>query len=88
MEVCVGGEEFVYKPVALLNASPRATHAQASLRETVTTMSGRLVDEASIDVPLLGRKLDERGIVEDPEISSSVRTALAAFERYFNCAPC
>jgi chromate reductase, NAD(P)H dehydrogenase (quinone) len=84
----VGGEEFVYKPVALLNASPRATHAQASLMETVKTMSGRLVTEASIDVPLLGRNLDERGIVEDPEISSSVRAALAAFERYFTCAPC
>ncbi|HVG06114.1 MAG TPA: NADPH-dependent FMN reductase [Thermoanaerobaculia bacterium] len=75
----VGGEEFVYKPVALLNASPRATHAQASLMETVKTMSGRLVTEASVDVPLLGRNLDERGIVEDPELSASVREALAAF---------
>src|SRR6187455_908910 len=27
----VGGEEFVYKPVALFNASPRSNHAQASL---------------------------------------------------------
>jgi chromate reductase, NAD(P)H dehydrogenase (quinone) len=59
--------------------------------ETVKTMSGRLVAEASIDVPLLGRKLDERGIVEDPEISASVRAALAAFaltiERNSNCGP-
>ena len=84
----VGGEEFVYKPVALFNASPRATHAQASLMETVKTMSGRLVTEASIDVPLLGRNLDEHGIVEDPEISASIRAALAALERYLTCAPC
>jgi chromate reductase, NAD(P)H dehydrogenase (quinone) len=80
----VGGEEFVYMPVALFNASPRSTHAQESLMETVRTMSGRLVAEASIDVPLLGRNLDERGILEDPEISVSVREAL---ERYLACAP-
>jgi NAD(P)H-dependent FMN reductase len=34
----VGSGELVGKPVALLNASPRATHAQASLIETLTTM--------------------------------------------------
>lgn len=83
----VGGEEFVDKPVALFNASPRSTHAQASLMETVKTMSGRLVAEASITVPLLGRNLDPRGIVEDPAISSTIREALAAFERYLACVP-
>lgn len=31
----VGNESFVHKPVALLNASSRATHAQAALRETI-----------------------------------------------------
>lgn len=35
----VGGEEFVGKPIALLNASPRSTHAQACLTEIVTVMS-------------------------------------------------
>jgi NAD(P)H-dependent FMN reductase len=77
----VGGEEFVYKPVALFNASPRSRHAQESLMETVKTMSGRLVPEASIDVPLLGRNLDERGIAEDPELSAAVRGALIQFAR-------
>jgi NAD(P)H-dependent FMN reductase len=77
----VGGEEFINKPVALLNASPRATHAQASLAETITTMSGRLVAEASIAVPLLGARLDAAGIAARPEIAGAVRTALAAFAR-------
>jgi chromate reductase len=77
----VGGEEFIYKPVALLNASPRATHAQASLAETITTMSGRLVAEASIAVPLLGVKLDAAGIAAHPEISGVLRDAIAAFAR-------
>jgi NAD(P)H-dependent FMN reductase len=77
----VGGSEFPGKPVALLNASPRATHAQASLTETIRTMSARFIPEASIDVSLLGRKLDAAGIVADPELASAVRAAIAAFTR-------
>jgi NAD(P)H-dependent FMN reductase len=75
----VGGEEFVAKPVALLNASPRSTRALESLTETVTVMSARLVSEASITVPLLGTKLDAAGIVAQPEIATALRTALSAF---------
>jgi chromate reductase, NAD(P)H dehydrogenase (quinone) len=77
----VGGVEFIDKPVALLNASPRAIHAQASLRETIATMSGRLVDQASIALPLLGKGLDEDAMVADPQISKALREALAAFVR-------
>jgi chromate reductase len=75
----VGGDEFIRKPVALLNASPRATHAQASLAETITTMSGRIVAEASIAVPLLGGKLDAAGIAANTEIANALREALEAF---------
>lgn len=75
----VSGEEFVRKPIALFNASPRATHAQASLTEILTTMSGRIVPGASIAVPLLGKKLDAAGIIADPEISGEVRAAIVAF---------
>jgi NAD(P)H-dependent FMN reductase len=77
----VGGEEFIDKPVALLNASSRATYAQASLIETITAMSGRLVDEASITLPLLGKTLGEADIVANPEMSSALRAALATFAR-------
>jgi NAD(P)H-dependent FMN reductase len=77
----VGGDEFIRKPVALFNASPRASHAQASLAETITTMSGRIVAEASIAVLLLGRNLDAAGIAASPEIADAVRAALAAFAR-------
>jgi NAD(P)H-dependent FMN reductase len=77
----VGGSEFVYKPVALFNATPPSTFAMDSLRETVVTMSARLVDEASIAVPLRGKRLDAAGIVADPEIAGAVREALAAFAR-------
>ena len=77
----VSGEEFVHKPVALVNASPRATHAQAALTEIVTVMSGRIVPEASITVSLTGRPLDPAALSVDPEISVALRQAVTAFAR-------
>ncbi|HEU4585005.1 MAG TPA: NADPH-dependent FMN reductase, partial [Gemmatimonadaceae bacterium] len=75
----VGGPEFVYKPVALFNASPRASYAQESLAETIRTMSGRIISEASLSLPLLGRGLDAEGIIERPELASAIRRAIIAF---------
>lgn len=75
----VSGEEFVSKPIALFNASPRAIHAQASLVEIVTTMAGRIVPEASITVSLLGKNLDAAGIVANSEISGELQAAIIAF---------
>lgn len=74
----VGSGELVFKPVALLNASPRSTHGQASLTETLTVMTAALVPEATVAVPLAGRKLDAEGIVADPGLSTLLRGALAA----------
>jgi chromate reductase, NAD(P)H dehydrogenase (quinone) len=77
----VGCEAFVNKPVALLNTSPRAVHAQASLKETISTMSAHIVEEASITVPILGDStLDEAGIVADPGTSRALREALQALK--------
>ena len=77
----VGGSEFVEKPIVLFNATPPATYAQASLTETITIMSGRLIQEAYVEVPLRGKSLDENAIVAHPEISAAVRAGLAAFAR-------
>ncbi len=79
----VGCEAFVNKPVALLNASPRAVHGQASLKETVSVMSALIIDEASITVPILGSRLDEAGIVSHPEISRALRESLQALRTAF-----
>lgn len=75
----VSGDEFPGKPVALINTSPRATHAQASLIEITTTMSGRIISEASIALPLLGRNLDAAGIIADSELSEALQAAIARF---------
>jgi NAD(P)H-dependent FMN reductase len=43
---------FVDKPVAIFNASPRSVHADAALREILTTMSANLVADACLALPL------------------------------------
>ncbi|HEY9426305.1 MAG TPA: NADPH-dependent FMN reductase [Gemmatimonadaceae bacterium] len=75
----VGGPEFVYKPVALFNTSPRSSFAQESLAETIRTISGRIITEASIALPLLGRGLDTNGIIACPELASTIRDAISVF---------
>lgn len=72
----VSGDEFIGMPVALLNASPRATHAQAALREVISTMSGCVIESASISVPLLGSHLEAGDIVNHGEIAAQLTQAL------------
>jgi chromate reductase, NAD(P)H dehydrogenase (quinone) len=74
----VSFEPFVDKHVAVLNASPRAHHADSALRETLKTMSAIIVDAASISIPLLGAHLTEEEMAEDPTVSSAVRSSLLA----------
>ena len=75
----VGCEAFVYKPVAVLNASPRATHADAALRETLSVMSAHIVERASITLPILGSQLDAAGIAAHPPFAAALAEALHAF---------
>ena len=78
----VGNESFIDKPLVLLNASPRATHAQAALRETVRTMSARLIDEACISLPLLGSGLDADGIAADPALRRAILDMLQGIRSF------
>ena len=73
----VSFEPFAFKPVALLNASPRAHHADAALREILRTMAAAIVEPASITIPLLGAKLDEAGMISDPAIAAAIQTSLS-----------
>ena len=72
----VSFEPFINKPVAIFNASPRAHHADAALREILKTMSAVIVEAASISIPLLGAGLSEEGMADSPAISGAIRSAL------------
>jgi chromate reductase len=72
----VGCEPFVNKPVAVLNASPRAHHADAALRETLRTMSAALVEPASLSIPLQGSGLGEADMADAPVVVAAIQTCL------------
>ncbi len=74
----VGGHELPGKAVALFNASPRASDAQAALRLVLTTMSARVVDEACIAVALLAGNREAEAIAADPELRPILERGLAA----------
>jgi chromate reductase, NAD(P)H dehydrogenase (quinone) len=73
----VGSTEFPGKPVAVISPSARSVHAQAQLREVLTTMSARRVERASVIVPLPSRDMDVEAIVADHELSRLLRSVLA-----------
>ena len=75
----VGSAEFPGKPVALFNASPRASDAQAALRLVLATMSARLVEEAGLTLPLLAKGLEAQAIAADAALAEAIRVALATF---------
>ena len=72
----VASGEFIGKPVAVINASSRATHAWSSLVETLTTMSAEIVTEASITLPLDGRGTDADVILGDASLAWALGEAL------------
>jgi chromate reductase, NAD(P)H dehydrogenase (quinone) len=75
----VSDVNLVGKPVALINASPRATLAQEALLETLRTMSWNVVAEASrvIPVPQPGLAVDE--ILGDEILRTELEGAIRVF---------
>lgn len=76
----VGFSPFAGKFVVLLNASPRAYHADAALRETLRTMAANLVEEACISLPVLGSNLTEEQMLVSPLVQTPLLTALTVLE--------
>jgi chromate reductase, NAD(P)H dehydrogenase (quinone) len=74
----VSFEPFIHKPVAIINASPRAHHADDALRETLRTMSAGLVGERSFAVELLGAGMDEDAMAGSSAVAAVVAEAIAA----------
>jgi hypothetical protein len=67
---------MVGKRIALFNTSPHATHAQASLAETLRTMSVAFMAEASMAIELPRGESDD-ALVASEDVSRALRAALA-----------
>jgi NAD(P)H-dependent FMN reductase len=79
----VSSLEFPAIHIALINTAQRARHSDAQLREVLTTMSARLVKEASITLPLSGRAVTALGILSDPVLADPLAAALRALVAQF-----
>jgi len=74
----VASGELYEKPVALFNASPRSSYAQASLAETLAVMTARLIPEASINAaPPTGN--DGLHVCLNADLSKRIECALSTF---------
>ncbi len=75
----VSGPEFPGKPIALFHATTRGTHARAALAEILTTMSGIIVEDASVSLPLLGQSVEVEALVVDVERAQIIQRAMKIF---------
>ncbi|HMA03844.1 MAG TPA: NADPH-dependent FMN reductase [Gemmatimonadaceae bacterium] len=75
----VSSTTFPGKPVALLCASAMSVFGPAQLKETLTTMNARFVDDASIVIPVPGAGASAATIASDAELARVLRGALDAF---------
>jgi chromate reductase, NAD(P)H dehydrogenase (quinone) len=74
----VASETFAGKPVVLINTSPRAFHAQASLREILATMAARLIPEAFASLSLTGKSMTAEEVLADPANARRLKESLDA----------
>ncbi len=74
----VASETFAGKPTALINTSPRAFHAQASLREILSTMAARLIPEAFASISLTGKEVTADDILADTLCARRLTESLEA----------
>lgn len=75
----VSSGELMDKPVLLLNAARAGgERAQASLADTLTMLSARVLLEASRSAPFLSGSFDSRGALSEPADASLVAVAMQA----------
>jgi chromate reductase, NAD(P)H dehydrogenase (quinone) len=74
----VASETFAGKPTALINTSPRAFHAQASIREILSTMAARLIPEVFVSISLTGKTATANEILADAVCARRLEELLEA----------
>jgi chromate reductase, NAD(P)H dehydrogenase (quinone) len=68
----VGSLEFPNKAVALINASAHSNHAHAALIEVLSTMSARIISDASPRIPVVKTRSDETSLLADPAVTNQL----------------
>ena len=74
----VSSREMFYKPIGLLNISPRSTHAYRSLLETLRTMSTLPIPGGLVELSLTRSMVTAERIAANPEIADRLCSALSS----------
>lgn len=78
----VGHIPFTDKPVAVFNPSGRACHADAALKETLRTMSARLIEDACVQLDATRSRLSAAEMAASPDFAPGLDAALQAMQRF------
>ena len=76
----VSFEGFINQRVAIINARPGAVFAVASLRETLAVMNARLLDAASVTLPLTSNTPDAAALLKNEAVRASLEKSLTALQ--------
>ncbi len=72
----VSSGEFVEKPVAVITASSVGSNAHAALLLTLSAISAKVADGATLLIPFVRTKINSDGTVTDPEIIKALKRVL------------
>ncbi len=75
----VSSGEFTNKPVAVITASLGGDKAHAALLQVFTALSSRIEEGATLLIPFIRTKLNEKGEVTDPQTLSALQSVLQSF---------
>ncbi len=76
----VSDPAFAGKPVAILQAPRGSNRALAALREVLSTMSARVVEPASLVLPLATNQVDDAAILARDDLRQLLQGSLAALQ--------
>jgi len=75
----VSSGELTYKPVAVITAASVGKNAHASLLLTLSALTATVAEEATLVIPFIRSKLNEKGEIKDANTLNSIKKVVDAF---------
>lgn len=75
----VSSGEFTYKPVALITAASVGKNAHAALLLTLSALTAKVSEDATLVISFIRSKLNEKGEIKDAATLDAVKKVIDAF---------
>jgi len=75
----VSSGELTYKPVSLITAASVGKNAYAALLLTLSALTAKVTEEATLVIPFIRAKLNEKGEIKDEATLNAVKKVIDAF---------